>query len=122
MNHELLVNTLTRNYNVFFENVKKMMTKMKQSKEKVNAIALKPDPLSNVDYLDQMIQAEKFEFNREGAKERIEMLKKYKEMALLDEKFESLTKVRVFNQQYRKLQLIINYIFTHYSSEKGIKY
>lgn len=55
MNHELLVNTLTRNYNVFFENVKKMMTKMKQSKEKVNAIALKPDPLSNVDYLDQMI-------------------------------------------------------------------
>lgn len=50
------------------------------------------------------------------------MLKKYKEMALLDEKFESLTKVRVFNQQYRKLQLIINYIFTHYSSEKGIKY
>lgn len=94
MNHELLVtcNTLTRNYNVFFEDVKKMMTKMKQSKEKLNAIALKPDPLTNVDYLDQMIQAEKFELSREGAKERIDMLEKYKEMALLDERFESLSK------------------------------
>lgn len=90
LTHESLIKTLDRNYNDFCEDIKKMMIKMKESKEKLNKIAINPDPLTNADYLDQMIKAEKFEIHREGAKERIEMLEEYKQMALLDKRYQSL--------------------------------
>lgn len=90
MNHDVLIAELNRDVNNLFNYVKHMMEEMQRSKSRLNEIALRPDPLSTVEHLDLMIQAEEME-SKSGFKERIKVLQKYREMALVDKKFEDFS-------------------------------
>lgn len=93
IDHDALIAELNRDLNNLFDYVKHMMEEMQRSKSKLNEIALRPDPLSTVEHLDLMIQAEEIE-SKSGFKERIKVLQKYREMALIDKKFEDFSETR----------------------------
>lgn len=88
MSHEVLIAELNGDVEKLFKYVDHMMKEMQLSKSRLNEIALRPDPLSTVEHLDLMIQAEEME-SKEGFKERIKVLQKYREMAHVDKKFET---------------------------------
>lgn len=90
MNHDVLIAELNRDVNNLFNYVKHIMEEMQRSKSRLNEIALRPDPLSTVEHLDLMIQAEETE-SKSGFKERIKVLQKYRELALVDKKFENFS-------------------------------
>lgn len=71
-----------------FLNVGQKMTKMNRCKTRLKEIALRPDPLSTVEHLDLMIQAEEHD-KQPGYKRRIEMLYEYRDMAKIETDFES---------------------------------
>jgi hypothetical protein len=61
MTHETYIEELTLDVDYLFGNVKMMMSEMKNCKARLKEIALRPDPLSAVEHIDQMIQAEETE-------------------------------------------------------------
>ncbi|XP_061186853.1 uncharacterized protein LOC133194976 [Saccostrea echinata] len=72
-----------------FEHTNEMMKRMKDIKNKLQEIVLRPDPLSAVDHIDLMIRAEEME-KKYGFERRIEVLKKFKEFACTEDKFDEL--------------------------------
>lgn len=88
MSHEVLITELNSDVQGLFKYVDSMMKEMQLSKSRLNEIALRPDPLSTVEHLDLMIQAEEME-SKPGFKDRINVLQKYREMAHVDKKFET---------------------------------
>lgn len=63
-----------------YQNVQKMMNDVRCYINKLNEIALRPNPLSDVDYIDLLIESEKNE-KKYGWKERIKFFVKMKEEA-----------------------------------------
>lgn len=98
MNHDVLIAELNSGVKELFNYVKHMMEEIKRSKSRLNEIALRPDPLSTIEHLDLMIQAEEME-SRSGFKDRIKVLQKYREMALVDEKVEKFSRTYESTEQ-----------------------
>ncbi|XP_056014684.1 uncharacterized protein LOC125674781 isoform X2 [Ostrea edulis] len=94
LTHESYLEELTYDVDYLFGNVNMMMTEMKKCKARLKEIALRPDPLSAVEHIDLMIQAEDTE-RQPGYWRRIKMLNEIKRMALVDKQVEN------FDQNFR---------------------
>lgn len=82
MTHSVLIAELHKDRDNHYDYIKHMVEEMLRSQNRLNEIALRPDPLSTVEHLDLMIQGEEIE-GKSGFKERIKMLQKYRRMALV---------------------------------------
>lgn len=63
--------------------ITRMMNDMNACKTRLKEIALRPDPLSAVEHIDQMIQSEETE-KQPGFLQRVHMLREMRKMALVD--------------------------------------
>lgn len=88
MTHQTFIEGLTRDVDHLFFCVKQRMREMKRCKSRLEVIALRPDPLSTVEHLDLMIQAEEME-KQPGYEQRIKVLNEFRHMALIDKDFEN---------------------------------
>lgn len=88
LTHESFIASISKDVEQLFAYVNGMMTKMNRCKSRLKEIALRPDPLSTVEHLDQMIQAEEME-RQQGYQRRIEMLYEFRHMAEIDKDFEN---------------------------------
>lgn len=83
MTHQAFIEGLTRDVENLFDCVKRRMGEMKRCKSRLEIIALRPDPLSTVEHLDLMIQAEEME-KHPGFEQRIKMLNEFRHTALIE--------------------------------------
>ncbi|XP_053374219.1 uncharacterized protein LOC123543430 [Mercenaria mercenaria] len=74
--------------------VQERMAVVKRCNERLKEMALRPNPLSMVEYIDIMIEAEEFEPSN-GYRERITELKFYRERATTDKKAEQFLAIRL---------------------------
>ncbi|XP_053374210.1 uncharacterized protein LOC128546840 [Mercenaria mercenaria] len=74
--------------------VQEKMAVVKRCNERLKEMALRPNPLSMVEYIDIMIEAEEFEQN-DGYKERIKELKFYRDRATTDKKAADFLAIRL---------------------------
>ncbi|XP_062572462.1 uncharacterized protein LOC134234415 [Saccostrea cucullata] len=88
LTHEKYIEELTYDIDYLFGNVTMMMSDMKRCKARLKEIALRPDPLSAVEHIDLLIQAEETE-KQPGFRRRIMMLNEIKRMALVDKHIEN---------------------------------
>lgn len=88
LTHGSFIEKLSCEVHSLFLNVGKKMKRMNLCKTRLKEIALRPDPLSTVEHLDLMIQAEEHD-KQAGYKRRIEMLYKFRDMAQIETDFES---------------------------------
>lgn len=89
LTHEFLIKELLNDVKEIFDSVKEMMTNMNCCKSNLKEIALRPDHLSTVDHLDNMIQTEKYE-KQPGHQRRIGMLYEFRKMAEVEKDCEHL--------------------------------
>lgn len=89
MTHKSFIEEITLDVEYLFKCVKWRMSEMKRCKCRLAEIALRPDPLSTVEYLDLMIQSEEME-KKPGYDKRIKMLHEFRHMASIDKDFENL--------------------------------
>lgn len=94
MDHQTFIDRLQHDVDDLFRNVKIQTIKMNQCKNRLEEIALRPDPLSTVEHIELMIEAEKME-GQPGYEQRIEMLNEFKRMAHVDED------LKTFDVSYR---------------------
>lgn len=87
LTHESFIEELSYDIESLFNCVNERMTRMNRCKTRLKEIALRPDPLSTVEHLDLMIQAENHE-KQPGYKKRIDMLYEFRHMAAVDKDFE----------------------------------
>lgn len=88
LTHETYIEELTYDVEYLFENVKLMMAEMNRCKTRLKEIALRPDPLSVVEHIELMIEAEETE-KQPGFRRRIRMLHEFKRMALVDKQIQN---------------------------------
>lgn len=88
MNHKTFIDRLKHDVDDLFRNVQLRMVKMNRCKNRLEEIALRPDPLSTVEHIELMIQAEEME-GQPGYEQRIVMLNEFKHMAQVDKDFEN---------------------------------
>lgn len=88
MNHKTFIDRLKHDVDDLFKNVQLRMVKMNRCKNRLEEIALRPDPLSTVEHIELMIQAEEME-GQPGYEQRIVMLNEFKHMAQVDKDFEN---------------------------------
>ncbi|XP_062574275.1 uncharacterized protein LOC134236111 [Saccostrea cucullata] len=89
MKSEKYLKEIEADIDCLFDTINKMMDDMATCKNGLKEIALRPDPLSTVEHIDQMIQTE--EINKKmGYERRIKMLNKFKQLAQTDQTVESL--------------------------------
>lgn len=94
MDHQTFIDRLQHDVGDLFRNVKLQTIKMNQCKNRLEEIALRPDPLSTVEHIELMIEAEKM-MGQPGYEQRIEMLNEFKRIAHVDED------LKIFNVSYR---------------------
>ncbi|XP_062578218.1 uncharacterized protein LOC134240122 [Saccostrea cucullata] len=87
LTHGKYLQELQKDVESLYLEVQKMMRETMRCKNRLNEIALRPDPLSTTQHIDQMIQAEEFEKNP-GFQNRIKMLQDYKLLANTDRNVE----------------------------------
>lgn len=78
-----IIEGLIRDVENLFSFFKYRMREIKRCKSRLEIIALRPDSLSTVEYLDLMIQAEDMERHL-GSKQQIQMLKESRQMTLFE--------------------------------------
>lgn len=84
---ELLMNDLDE----FWSKISDIMNEMNSCSARLNEIALRPDPLSSVEYIDLMIESEKME-NKSGYMKRIQVLEEMKKRARVGDDVALLSK------------------------------
>lgn len=89
--HEKYIEDLTYCVDDMFGEINSMMNEMNRCKTRLKEIALRPDPLSAVEYIDLMIQSEQEE-KQPGHLNRVKMLKEFRKMALVGQDVEDLSK------------------------------
>lgn len=87
--HELLIKELRKDVYQLLIFLEKTIADMKRSKNRLNKIALRPDPLSTVEHIDLLILAEKKD-GKEGFTTRIKKLNEFRERALLCENIQNI--------------------------------
>lgn len=80
------------------KNIEEMVDRMRKCNNRLQEIALRPNPLGMIDQIDLMIQAEKDEA-KAGYQDRIKVLKKFREIANIDER------VGAFREENRSVQM-----------------
>ena len=75
--HANYIMQLSDEIDEFWYVISRMMKEMNRCRERLNEIALSPDPMSSVEYIDLMIETETME-KQSGYSKRIEMLKEMK--------------------------------------------
>lgn len=99
LSHDLLFKALKKDVNQLLISGEKTIADMKRSKNRLNKIALRPDPLSTVEHIDLLILAEEKE-GKSGYKARIEKLNEYRERALFCENIENMPdKLQLTNEK-----------------------
>lgn len=91
LTHETYIEELTNDVDYLFENIKLKMAQMKRCKARLEEIALRPDPLSAVEHIEMLIQAEYNEM-QPGYLQRVQMLEEFKQLALVDTQIETFDK------------------------------
>lgn len=91
LTHEKYIEDLSNEVEDLFEGIKTMVNKMNRCKKRLQEIAMRPDPLSAVDYIELMIKSEEME-KHPGYLKRIEMLQNIKKSALVDQEVANLSK------------------------------
>ncbi|XP_048768023.1 uncharacterized protein LOC125674784 isoform X2 [Ostrea edulis] len=89
LTHQTYLEELTTDVDELMDNIMDMMNEMNRCKTRLKEIALRPDPLSTVEHIDLMIQAEESE-RQPGYDRRIKMLQEMKRMALVDRDYQNL--------------------------------
>ena len=89
--HENYIEQLSNEIDEFWDAISKMMKEMNRCRERLNEIALSPDPMSSVEYIDLMIETEKME-KQSGYSKRIEMLEEMKKRACVTDDVAMLSK------------------------------
>ena len=89
--HENYIEQLTNEIDEFWDAISKMMQEMNRCRERLNEIALRPDPMSSVEYIDLMIETEKRE-KQSGYSKRIDMLEEMKKRARVNKDVEMLSR------------------------------
>lgn len=89
MDDQTFIDRLQHDVGNLFRHVQRQTIKMNQCKNRLEEIALRPDPLSTVEHIELMIEAEKME-GQPGYERRIEMLNEFKRMAHVDEEVNTL--------------------------------
>lgn len=89
LSRAFLIKQIEHDVDDIHEYVKKIMADMKRSKNRLNEIALRPDPLSTVEHIDLLILGEKND-KKEGYQKRIEKLNQYRKYAHVDKDVENL--------------------------------
>lgn len=87
LTHESYIEELTYDVEYLLENIKLMIEELKKCKSRLKEITLRPDPLTAVEHIDLMIEAEELE-RQPGFKQRIQMLHEFKQMALVDKQIQ----------------------------------
>lgn len=87
MNHKTFIGRLEHDVGDLFKNVQLQITKMVRCKTRLEEIALRTDPLSTIEPIDLMIQAEEME-GQPGYEQRIVMLNEFKRMVQMAKYFE----------------------------------
>lgn len=98
MDDQTFIDRLQHDVGDLFRLVQHRTIRMNQCKNRLEEIALRPDPLSTVEHIELMIEAEKME-GQPGYKQRIEMLNEFKRMAHVDEE------VNTFDASYRSAKV-----------------
>lgn len=88
LTHESFIEELAYEIESLFNCVNERMTRMIRCKTRLKEIGLRPDPLSTVEHLDQLIQNEEHE-KQPGYIKRKEMLYEFRHMAEVDKDFEN---------------------------------
>lgn len=88
LTHESFIEELAYEIESLFNCVNERMTRMNRCKTRLKEIGLRPDPLSTVKHLDQLIQNEEHE-KQPGYIKRKEMLYEFRHMAEVDKDFEN---------------------------------
>lgn len=88
LTHEQYIKELTENVDDNFKYVNHMMEEMKRSESRLKKIALTHDPLTDVDHIQLMIQAEEME-KQSGFRQRIEVLQELQLLTLVDKQFQA---------------------------------
>lgn len=91
MNHKTFIGRLKHDVDDLFKNVQLQITKMNRCQNRLEEIALRTDPLSTIDLIDLMIQAEEME-GKPGYEQRIVMLNEFKHMSQIEKDFENFSK------------------------------
>ena len=89
--HENYIEQLSNEIDDFWYEISSMMKKMNRCRERLNEIALSPDPMSSVEYIDLMIETETME-KQSGYSKRIEMLEEIKKRACVTDDVAMLNK------------------------------
>lgn len=92
---EQYIEELNDNTRALYEQIKTMMTEMKKCLSDLNEKALQNNPMSEVDYIDLLIETEIRE-NQPGALMRIKMLKNMKKRSFVTQDF------AIFDQQMKE--------------------
>lgn len=101
--HKKFIEELVYHVDIVLEEINSMMDAMNRSRTRLNAIELRPDPLFAVEHIDLLIHFEKLETNP-GYMKRIDMLSKFRHMALVDQT------VEVFKKNIQETKENIRYI------------
>lgn len=91
LSQEQIVKRLEEEINAHIQDVDDMLSAMKVCNERLNAIALRPNPLTKTDHIDLMIENEKRE-KKEGFSQRINVLEDFKRRAQISMKAENFRK------------------------------
>lgn len=91
LTHEKYIEELSNEVEDLFDGIKTMVNEMNRCKIRLQEIAMRPDPLSAVDYIELMIKSEEME-KQPGYLKRIEMLQNIKKSALVDQEVASLSR------------------------------
>lgn len=91
LTHETCIELLTNDLDEFWSKISDMMNEMNSCRARLNEIALRPDPLSSVEYIDLMIESEKME-NKSGYLKRIQVLEEMKKRARVGDDVALLSK------------------------------
>jgi hypothetical protein len=89
LTHEKYLEELTTDVDELMDDIMDMMNEMNRCKTRLKEVALRPDPLSTVEHIDLMIQAEESD-RQPGYDKRIKMLEEMKRMALVDKDYQNL--------------------------------
>lgn len=90
MNHKTIIGSLKYDVYHLFKKVQLRITNMTRCQNRLEEIAFRTDPLSTIDFIDLMIQAEEME-GEPGYEQRIVMLNEFKHMAQIDKDFENFS-------------------------------
>ncbi|XP_061176106.1 uncharacterized protein LOC133185061 [Saccostrea echinata] len=117
MNYETYIHNLKGDINDVFKKIRDNVDEMKRCKNKLNEIALKPDPLSSEDHIKILIEAQKSE-KQPGYDKRIAVLQRLLHVALIEKRVENLREAA--NKTIDRVSVVVGNEWQRKPKRKGI--